>query len=454
MAVPKKCTSTLLACPCRVTARWLAFQQGSSVSSKRVLRLLLGAHAMSVVASSLVLRLSSSLAARSCGCVAKAERAYVWCGLHRCRVVVCGAGRRCPCLVGCPLVVGVCTVLVVCLASRACASLCTVLYTVSVFARAKQILVCRVAPLVERCYTCLWLLSALCWLVVNSGELLPEFFSVGSCGSKVFPEQCLGGSGGGSPRTCLRYFCSSARCSVFSDGPCCWPFRLCVLVKRFFPGVLSVHFRLPLCCPCGLKCVVWLGYVLVRFSQDGSWRFWWRFSTELPCVVLVVAALSLSVGMSCRCCRLDCLCDSLLGCCQSRCGAFDCVSGRGAGQLRWWDLVCPRGRVVFFASRALRALPDGGLDEACGVSSSSIFRGLLGLVVLYHGFWCRVAHRGDLHDEGLFPLSCLEVELVALLVRIVSLWAIGRGDLLCHLLLCWFLVAWLDDVGQRALCSV
>ncbi|MQL98594.1 hypothetical protein Taro_031308, partial [Colocasia esculenta] len=45
--------------------------------------------------------------------------------------------------------------------------------------------VCRVAPLVERCDTCLWLLSALCWLVVNSGEVLPEFFSVGS-GGKLF----------------------------------------------------------------------------------------------------------------------------------------------------------------------------------------------------------------------------------------------------------------------------
>ncbi|MQM06064.1 hypothetical protein Taro_038884, partial [Colocasia esculenta] len=110
----------------------------------------------------------------------------MWCGLHRCRVVVCRAGRRCPFLVGCPLVVGVCTVLVVCLASRACAPLCAMLCSVGVFARAKQMLVCHVAPLVERCYTCLWLLSALCWLVVNSGELLPEFFSVGSGGSELF----------------------------------------------------------------------------------------------------------------------------------------------------------------------------------------------------------------------------------------------------------------------------
>ncbi|MQM12936.1 hypothetical protein Taro_045858 [Colocasia esculenta] len=46
-------------------------------------------------------------------------------------------------------------------------------------------LVCRVAPLVERCDTCLWLLPALCWLVVNSGEVLSEFFSVGSSGGEA-----------------------------------------------------------------------------------------------------------------------------------------------------------------------------------------------------------------------------------------------------------------------------
>ncbi|MQM23429.1 hypothetical protein Taro_056493 [Colocasia esculenta] len=31
-------------------------------------------------------------------------------------------------------------------------------------------LACCVAPLVERCNTCLWLLSAWCWLVVSSSE--------------------------------------------------------------------------------------------------------------------------------------------------------------------------------------------------------------------------------------------------------------------------------------------
>ncbi|MQM06239.1 hypothetical protein Taro_039060 [Colocasia esculenta] len=49
MVVPKKGTSTLLARPCRVAVRWLAFQQGTGVSCRRVLLLLLGAHAASVV---------------------------------------------------------------------------------------------------------------------------------------------------------------------------------------------------------------------------------------------------------------------------------------------------------------------------------------------------------------------------------------------------------------------
>ncbi|MQL74974.1 hypothetical protein Taro_007343 [Colocasia esculenta] len=281
-------------------------------------------------------------------------------------------------------------------------------------------LVCCVALLVERCYTCLWLLSALCWLVVNSGELLPEFFSVGSGGSeglrcavrlagafwRVFPERCLGGSGGGSPRTCLHCFCSSTCCSVFSDGPCCWPFGLCVLVK-VLPRIAPFFI---------------LAEVLPRSARCSFWA-----TVMLPLWFEVCRLVGLHSG--------EVLPGQLLA-------------------LLVEDFVCPCGRVVCFASRALRALPDGGLEEACGVSSSSIFHGLLRLVVLYHGFWCHVAHRGDLRGEGPFPLSYLEVELVGLLVRVISLRAIGRGDLLCRLLLCRFLVAWLDDVGQHALCSV
>ncbi|MQM21253.1 hypothetical protein Taro_054288 [Colocasia esculenta] len=58
---------------------------------------------------------------------------------------------------------------------------------VGIVVRVKQMfcVLCRVAPLVEHCDTCMWLLSAWCWLVVSSGEVLLEFFSVGSGGSEV-----------------------------------------------------------------------------------------------------------------------------------------------------------------------------------------------------------------------------------------------------------------------------
>ncbi|MQM17607.1 hypothetical protein Taro_050580 [Colocasia esculenta] len=131
--------------------------------------------------------------------------------------------------------------------------------------------------------------------------------AVGLAGAfwRVFPERCLGGSGGGSPRTCLHCSCSSTCCSVLSVSLCCLVVGLCILVKvlpkialyrfwwRFFPGVLCVCFWPPLCWTCGSKYAVWFGCVLARFSQDGSWRFWWRFSPKLLCVVLVVTALFL-----------------------------------------------------------------------------------------------------------------------------------------------------------------
>ncbi|MQM22532.1 hypothetical protein Taro_055585 [Colocasia esculenta] len=123
---------------------------------------------------------------------------------------------------------------------------------------------CRVASLVERCDTCLWLLSAWCWLVVSSGEVGVHRLVARCSGEglryavvlagafwRVFPEWCLGGSGGGSPRTGLRLP------FVISGG-------------GSFPGVLSFRFEPPLCCTCGSKCAVWLGCVVVRFSQDGS----------------------------------------------------------------------------------------------------------------------------------------------------------------------------------------
>ncbi|MQM01164.1 hypothetical protein Taro_033918 [Colocasia esculenta] len=71
------------------------------------------------------------------------------------------------------------------------------------------------------------------------------------------------------------------------------------------------------------------------------------------CFVLFwLSLLSLSVEMSCRCCRLDYLCYSLLGHCRSRCCALGRASGCRVGQLvllvvskfsrsHWWDCVSP-----------------------------------------------------------------------------------------------------------------
>ncbi|MQM11546.1 hypothetical protein Taro_044451 [Colocasia esculenta] len=107
---------------------------------------------------------------------------------------------------------------------------------------------CHVASLVERCDTCLWLLSAWCWLAVSSSEVLPEFFSVGS---------------GGKPFV------------VVLNG------ALVVLVE-VLPGPSCVASADLLAAVFSLKCVVWLGCVLVRFSQDGSWSFWWRWDFVCP----------------------------------------------------------------------------------------------------------------------------------------------------------------------------
>ncbi|MQM20502.1 hypothetical protein Taro_053524, partial [Colocasia esculenta] len=175
------------------------------------------------------------------------------------------------------------------------------LHVIGIFARAKQMLMCRIAPLVEHCDTCLWLLPALCWLVANSGEVLSEFFSLGSGGGLryaavvlavafwwVFPEQCLGGSGGE---------------------------RLLALWVEILPK---------------LPCVVPL----------------------TVCLAVVLARLSLCSFVHSRSC--------------------------------WRDFVCPQGQKVGFISRALWWL--------CQMVVWSL------------------------------PLCCLEVELVASLMRVVSLW--------------------------------
>ncbi|MQL97189.1 hypothetical protein Taro_029875 [Colocasia esculenta] len=171
---------------------------------------------------------------------------------------------------------------------------------VGIFAQAKQMLVCRVAPLVERCDTGLWLLPALCWLVVNSGLVLSEFFSVGSGGE--------------------RFVVVLVRLALRTND------ALVVLVEVLPEPVVL----LPLSAVFSLLAVC-LGYVLVRFSQDGSWRFW----VEPGCLPVRFRV----------------------------------------SRLPWWDFVSPQGREVGFISRALWALPDGSLGAHCCdllVESSSL----------------------------------------------------------------------------------
>ncbi|MQM11458.1 hypothetical protein Taro_044367 [Colocasia esculenta] len=67
---------------------------------------------------------------------------------------------------------------------------CCAVYVANVVARRVCTVAARLAldSLAVRCDTCLWLLSAWCWLVVNSSEVLQKFFSIGSGGSEVSPE--------------------------------------------------------------------------------------------------------------------------------------------------------------------------------------------------------------------------------------------------------------------------
>ncbi|MQM20380.1 hypothetical protein Taro_053398, partial [Colocasia esculenta] len=343
------------------------------------------------------------------------------------------------CLVGCPLVVGVCPcwispcclgvslldvplllrcvlLLAVCLALCAYAPLCAVLCSVGILARAKQMLVCHVEPLVERCDTCLWLLSALCWLFVNSGEVFPEFFSVGSGRGEVFSRTML---------------CSFLVVTALPSGLRCIAWLLCsggvsqnyfvvVLVRVPLPlGLLlyllksstvlppwfevSVVWLVTVVLPSRLRCISWLPCVLVRFPRT------------VGCCPGEVRSQDYSGLIFAGCCATSGL----------RCGAFHRVSGRGAGKivfliifrvsrLRWGDFVCSQGREVGFVSHALWALPDGSLVSVMGVW----------LVVLLWKCQSRLvgAHCCDLLVESSsHGLDCCVQSARLLLVKVVDL---------------------------------
>ncbi|MQL84510.1 hypothetical protein Taro_017025 [Colocasia esculenta] len=145
---------------------------------------------------------------------------------------------RLPCMInarvaGCSCYCAMCVASVVARRVRAIAarlaldSMAVVFLVWRTLAGKSRCFVCGVASPVERCDPCLHLLSAWCWLVMNSSEVLLEFFSIGS-GGRLF----------------LTRFCY---CRATSESEVrCW-FDWCVLVV--FPGTVP-------------------------------WWFWWGFSQD------------------------------------------------------------------------------------------------------------------------------------------------------------------------------
>ncbi|MQL73513.1 hypothetical protein Taro_005850, partial [Colocasia esculenta] len=263
---------------------------------------------------------------RRIGCVgaAQAERACVWCGLHRCRVV-CGIGGRCLCLVGCPFVVAVCVVLVLCGWSLICAPLCAVLCLVGVVAWAKQYNVTFTYYESTKGYNCSNNLNSA--LGVRLYRLLHESLVTVYTSLRHLPVVVVGLVLTGCelwlrciawlPYVLVRFSITVCCCpgEGFSQGCSMLNDALVVLVE-VVPGSARVASAVLLAAMFSLMvyCAVWLGCVLVRFSQDGSWRFWWRFSPKLLhgagsllCFLAscVLAQMVVWAGAGVACCALS-----------------------------------------------------------------------------------------------------------------------------------------------------
>ncbi|MQM20187.1 hypothetical protein Taro_053204 [Colocasia esculenta] len=242
-------------------------------------------------------------------------------------------------------------------------------------------LVCRVASLVERCDTCLWLLPSLSWLVVNSGEVevhrlanvfwwcFPELFVVVLLFAVALPLRlsCCATSG-------LRY-------------------AVVVLAEQLLALWVEVLPKLP--------CVVLavgqeVGFVpcTLRALPDGSivsavgvWLFVLLWKCRSRLVVFPFMWKRLVVRVSFPCFTLFTRGDvAPLWCCVTKFSLVGCASGTTCGSLWFslWFLVLP----------CRHTLADG-----CLASVIATF----------------VAKVPPL-------LSCFEVELVAPLVRVVFLW--------------------------------
>ncbi|MQL69238.1 hypothetical protein Taro_001527 [Colocasia esculenta] len=301
-------------------------------------------------------------------CITKAERACVWCGLHRCRVVVCGAGRSVPALLAAPLLLGSGEVLPESLSLLVLAEVrfpqnCSVIVSgcccVGLEAEAHRLVaLCSDEVSQNRCCCPGECLSQDCSSLISAVVLPPQSLrcAVGLAGAfwRVFPERCLGGSGGGSPRTGLRCSCSSAAAVSSLVFRVVWSFGLCILVKvlprialcrfwqRFFPGstwALSVKAS------CAWPCVGllrWPACLVVRFQVLGCAG--WTTCPRGPdgCLLLAPGVLSPAVvrgvpwvsGWLCFLWK----CQPCVVICPSRAEETRCVSSSPAFRwlLGWW----------------------------------------------------------------------------------------------------------------------
>ncbi|MQL81481.1 hypothetical protein Taro_013941 [Colocasia esculenta] len=190
-----------------------------------------------------------------------------------------------------------------------------------------------------------------CSVLVSVVVVLPQSLrcGVGLTGAfwRFFPEPCLGGSGGGSPRTGLRCLCSFARCSVLSDGPCRW-------VVHSGEGSSQD-------CPLLLLVKVLPGRLLALLVEVLPKAARWTARVTVCLSIVVQGVVRLSVRLAAALaslshCSFPSFSTALVGLCVSL-------------WLEW---------VVLF-SCAQRALPDGGLVSSVGVGLAVLLVEALGL---------------------------------------------------------------------------
>ncbi|MQM10024.1 hypothetical protein Taro_042911 [Colocasia esculenta] len=138
---------------------------------------------------------------------------------------------------------------------------------------------CRVTSLVKRCDTCLWLLSAWCWLVVSSSEVLPELRCIAwlPCVLVRFPRNVCCCPGEGFSQDCFTLISvvavlpQSLRCAVGLASAFWQVFleRCLGVLVEVLQGpacvasavLLTAVFSLMVCVVWSLGCAFWLRFL-------------------------------------------------------------------------------------------------------------------------------------------------------------------------------------------------